>query len=43
MDAVLSDYILKRSNEKIDATLQMAEARQKRTLRKAAMTKRAAK
>ena len=42
MDGVLSDYNLKRSNGKKDATMQMAEARQKRTLRKAAMTKRAA-
>ena len=42
MDGVLSDYIIKRSNGKNDATLQMAEARRKRTLRKAAKTKRAA-
>ena len=40
MDGVLTDYILKRSNGKKDATLQMAEARRKRTLRKAASAKR---
>ena len=42
MDGVVSDYIVKRSNGKKDATLQMAEMRRKRTLRKAAKCKHAA-
>jgi hypothetical protein len=42
MDGVVSDYIVKRSNGKKDATLHMAETRRKRTLRKSAKSKHAA-
>ena len=42
MDGVLSDYTVKRSNGKKDATLLLIETRRKRTLRKEAKGKRAA-
>ena len=41
MDGVLSDYTVKRSNGKKDATTLLIETRRKRTLRKEAKSKRA--